>query len=238
MNEMQIFNNDEFGTVRVIENEDGSISINAEDTAIGFGWVRTQMKNGKEYTSVRWERINGFSAECGFTHEWVKDDYIPESLFYMLGMKANNQTALKFQKWLAFDVIPSIRKTGSYKADTNSDLYMEAARILAGTPVHTKSEVVNVLRHVVPDISTMEEKPIKKDYSVPFDHNHFDNYLKKYGVTTQVLSMKSDVCAQLIYKYRNGKTVPTMETRKKLTEALGIAENYFNHERGGRRRYS
>lgn len=120
----------------------------------------------------------------------------------------------------------------------DSDVYMEAARILAGTPVHTKSEVVNVLRHVVPDISTMEEKPIKKDYSVPFDFNHFDNYLKKYGVTTQVLSMKSDVCAQLIYKYRNGKTVPTMETRKKLTEALGIAENYFNHERGGRRRYS
>lgn len=53
MNEMQIFKSDEVGTVRVIENEDGSISINAEDTAIGFGWVRTQMKNGKEYTSVR-----------------------------------------------------------------------------------------------------------------------------------------------------------------------------------------
>lgn len=235
MNEMQIFKSDEVGTVRVIENEDGSISINAEDTAMGFGWV-TVAKSGNAV--VRWARVNEYCKQLGFYSEVGKDDYIPESLFYMLGMKANNQTALKFQKWLAFDVIPSIRKTGSYKADTNSDLYMEAARILAGTPVHTKSEVVNVLRHVVPDISTMEEKPIKKDYSVPFDFNHFDNYLKKYGVTTQVLSMKSDVCAQLIYKYRNGKTVPTMETRKKLTEALGIAENYFNHERGGRRRYS
>lgn len=215
MNEMQIFQNDEVGKVRLMENEDGSISISAEDTAMGFGWYRTENKNGKKYTSIMWARMNGFCRELGFAHECAKDDYIPESLFYMLGMKANNQTALKFQKWLAFDVIPSIRKTGSYKADTNSDLYMEAARILAGTLVHTKSEVVNVLRHVVPDISTMEEKPIKKDYSVPFDFNHFDNYLKKYGVTTQVLSMKSDVCAQLIYKYRNGKTVPTMETRKK-----------------------
>lgn len=235
MNEMQIFKSDEVGTVRVIENEDGSISINAEDTAMGFGWV-TVAKSGNAV--VRWARVNEYCKQLGFSSEVGKDDYIPESLFYMLGMKANNQTALKFQKWLAFDVIPSIRKTGSYKADTNSDLYMEAARILASTPVHTKSEVVNVLRHVVPDISTMKEKVNDKIYSVPFDFNHFDNYLKKYGVTTQVLSMKSDVCAQLIYKYRNGKTVPTMETRKKLTEALGIAENYFNHERGGRRRYS
>lgn len=44
-----------------------------------------------------------------------KDDYIPESLFYRLGMKASNATAEKFQNWLALDVIPSIRKTGSYE---------------------------------------------------------------------------------------------------------------------------
>jgi hypothetical protein len=33
----------------------------------------------------------------------------------MLGMKASNERALKYQKWLAMDVLPSIRKTGSYK---------------------------------------------------------------------------------------------------------------------------
>lgn len=100
--------------VRILENEDGSISINAEDTAIGFGWTKTEKKNGKEYTSVRWDRMNGFSKECGFAHEWSKDDYIPESLFYRLGMKASNERAQKFQGWLADDVIPVIRKTGRY----------------------------------------------------------------------------------------------------------------------------
>ena len=96
-------------------NPDGSISISAEDTAIGFGWCRTEKRNGKEYTSIRWERMNGFSEECGFAHKWAKDDYIPESLFYRLGMKASNPAAEKFQNWLALDVIPSIRKTGSYE---------------------------------------------------------------------------------------------------------------------------
>lgn len=116
MNDLQVFNNEDLHLqVRTILNDDGSISVNAEDTAIGFGWIQTQNKNGRQYTSVRWERMNGFSAECGFPHEWGKDDYIPESLFYRLGMKANNQAAEKFQNWLAMDVIPSIRKTGGYK---------------------------------------------------------------------------------------------------------------------------
>ena len=120
MGELKIFNNEELGLrVRTLPNPDGSISISAEDTAIGFGWYQKQNKNGKEYISIRWERMNGFSSECGFPHMWGKDDYIPESLFYRLGMKANNAVADKFQNWLALEVIPEIRKTGSYTAGQN-----------------------------------------------------------------------------------------------------------------------
>lgn len=116
MNELQVFNNEELGLeVRTMLNEDGSISVNAEDTARGFGWTQIQSKNGKKYISVRWERMNEFSAECGFPHLWGKDDYLPEPLFYRLGMKANNAVAEKFQNWLAMEVIPSIRKTGAYQ---------------------------------------------------------------------------------------------------------------------------
>ena len=112
MNELQIFNNEELGlSVRTILNDDGSISVNAEDTAIGFGW--TQEKNGAVY--VRWETLNGWCKTFGFPNSLGKDDYIPESLFYRLGMKANNSVADKFQNWLAMEVIPSIRKTGSYQ---------------------------------------------------------------------------------------------------------------------------
>ena len=112
MNELKIFKNKELGlSVRTLPNPDGSISISAEDTAIGFGW--TQEKNGKIY--VKWERLNSFCREMGFSPQVGKDDYVPESLFYRLGMKANNAVAEKFQNWLALDVIPSIRKTGSYE---------------------------------------------------------------------------------------------------------------------------
>lgn len=125
-NNVQVFNNKELGLqVRTLPNPDGSISISAEDTAIGFGWCRTEKRNGKEYTSIRWERMNGFSEECGFAHKWAKDDYIPESLFYRLGMKASNPAAEKFQNWLALDVIPSIRKTGSYEMPKKKSTHKE-----------------------------------------------------------------------------------------------------------------
>ena len=98
--------------VRILENEDGSICINAEDTARGFGWTRIA-NSGNEV--IRWERLNGYIKEFTDSYPQVgMNDYIPESLFYRLGMKASNEKAQKFQGWLADEVIPDIRKTGGY----------------------------------------------------------------------------------------------------------------------------
>ena len=124
---VQLFVNKELELeVRAIKNEDRTISLNAEDTAIGFGWY--QIKNNKKYP--KWERINGFISEFGNSPLVGKDDYIPESLFYLLGMKANNDVAKKFQMWLATEVLPSMRKYGMYATDElldNPDLLIAAA---------------------------------------------------------------------------------------------------------------
>lgn len=116
MNNLKIFKNDELGLqVRTVLNSDGSISVSAEDTATGFGWTQTQNKNGKQYISVRWETLNGYCSDLGFPNILGKDDYIPESLYYLLGMKASNEKAQKYQRWLAMEVIPSLRKNGHYE---------------------------------------------------------------------------------------------------------------------------
>lgn len=139
MNEL-MFTNEKLGIqVRTRLNDDGSICMNAEDVARGFGWVRNENKNGKEYESIMWHRMNSYCEEIGFAHKCAKEDYIPESLFYRLGMKANNETAQKFQGWLADEVIPEIRKTGSYstksmteteKVMLEMDIVERAAKIL------------------------------------------------------------------------------------------------------------
>lgn len=111
-NELMNFENNELGIkVRTIKYEDGSIGINAEDAARGFGWI-TIATSGNE--TIRWSRMNEYCKDFGFLNLLGKDDYIPESLFYLLGMKAKNEIAVKFQTWLAVDVLPSIRQTGAY----------------------------------------------------------------------------------------------------------------------------
>lgn len=94
--------------------KDGIVYLKLEDVARGLGFTKTESKNGTEYTTIRWERVFGYLKEFGFDHEWSKDDFIPENIFYRLAMKAKNEVAEAFQAKVADEVIPSIRKHGAY----------------------------------------------------------------------------------------------------------------------------
>lgn len=113
MNELEILN------VSGIEcyEKDGVVYLKLEAVARGLGF--TQEKNGGEY--VRWDRVENYLADMGFPHTWGKDDFIPENIFYRLAMKANNETAEKFQAKVADEVIPSIRKHGAYMTEDTLD---------------------------------------------------------------------------------------------------------------------
>ena len=90
----------------------GVAYLKLEAVARGLGF--TQNKNGAEY--VKWERVIAYLKELGFSPEVGKDDYIPENIFYRLAMKAKNEVAERFQAKVADEIIPAIRRTGSYSA--------------------------------------------------------------------------------------------------------------------------
>lgn len=100
--------------------QNGVVYLKLETVAKGLGFI--QIKNDVEY--VRWDRIETYLSEMGFPHKWGKEDYIPENIFYRLAMKAKNETAEKFQAKVADEIIPSIRKTGSYSINNKMDSYM------------------------------------------------------------------------------------------------------------------
>ncbi|NFL87292.1 hypothetical protein FDB24_16125 [Clostridium botulinum] len=156
-NQLQIFRNENLNLqVRTIQNDDGSILVSAEDTAIGFGWTKTETKGTKKYTSIRWETINNYCKDLGFDNKLAKEDYIPESLFYMLGMKANNKAAQDFQKWLAVEVIPSIRKTGSYQMPKMSK-ELKAIFAIDERTVELDSRITKLENNTTIDYSQQEE---------------------------------------------------------------------------------
>ena len=98
------------GNVRGYIAKDGNAWLNAEDVARGWGFV--DEKNGVEY--ILWNRINSYLKEFGFSPQVAKDDFLPENMVYRLGFKANNERAQAFQAKLADEILPAIRKTGSY----------------------------------------------------------------------------------------------------------------------------
>ena len=92
--------------------ENGTAYLRLEDVARGLGF--TEAHGVKEY--VRWLTVEKYLRSIGFSQKVEKDGYIPENIFYRLAMKANNETAEKFQALVADKIIPSIRRNGGYIA--------------------------------------------------------------------------------------------------------------------------
>lgn len=85
--------------------------IRLEDAARGLGF--TQIANsGNEV--IRWERVRKYLAELGIptSGDGNLPEYIPENIFYRLCMKANNETAQKFQAKVCDVILPELRKRG------------------------------------------------------------------------------------------------------------------------------
>lgn len=100
--EVQVFDN------LKVKQENGQVMFDAESAAIGLGL--TQNKSHKTY--VRWETVSKYlSQKVG------KGDFITEPQFYKLAIKANNETAERFQDWVTSEVLPSIRQHGAYLTD-------------------------------------------------------------------------------------------------------------------------
>ena len=121
MNDLQILNVD---GIECYE-KDGTAYLKLETVARGLGFTTTQNISGKEYTNIRWKRVDEYLKEIGFATSGKRPDFIPENIFYRLAMKAKNEVAEKFQAKVADEIIPSIRKHGIYATDNVIDQILD-----------------------------------------------------------------------------------------------------------------
>ncbi|MCT3115096.1 BRO family protein [Leuconostoc lactis] len=118
MNEVKVFDN------LKVKEENGQILFDAETAAIKIGISLN--KKGVEY--VRWERVRKYLN----SPQVEKGDFITEQQLYKLAIKAESSQAERFQDWVTSEVLPAIRKTGSYTAKPMSELE-QIALIAKGT---------------------------------------------------------------------------------------------------------
>lgn len=141
--------------------------LNLEDVARGLGFEKIETKNGKEYRSIRWSRINTYLASEGFDQKWSKDSYIPENAFYSLCMIADSEIAKKFRRLVCDEILPQIRQTGGYihteERDTDEDI-MAKALIIAQKTIERKAQRIKEL-----EIKAEEDRPKVEYYDKVLD---------------------------------------------------------------------
>lgn len=123
MNEIKVFNNDAFGSVRTIDRE-GDVWFVGKDVAEILGYTNPS-KALSDHVDEEDKLNNESLSSLGQRGGWL----INESGLYSLVLSSKLPTAKQFKRWITKEVIPSIRKTGGYFATPKT--YVEALRALA-----------------------------------------------------------------------------------------------------------
>lgn len=119
-NNTQVFNNPEFGKVRVVE-KDGEPWFVGRDVAeiLGYAKARNAITAHVDEDDKKDAPIQGTP---GGTQQMT---IINESGLYSLVLSSKMPNAKKFKRWVTSEVIPSIRKHGGYIAGQNEMSDME-----------------------------------------------------------------------------------------------------------------
>ena len=107
MNDIQVFNNPEFGEIRTVEinNEPWFVG---KDVAVILGYSNPQ-KAIRDHIDEDDRTVNE-----SFTVNGTAISLINESGLYSLVLSSKLPTAKKFKRWVTSEVLPSIRKHGAY----------------------------------------------------------------------------------------------------------------------------
>lgn len=109
MTNIEIFNNAEFGSVRIIE-ENGKYLFCGTDVAKALGYARPNEAVAK--------RCKGTLKRRTLTNGGAQDMlFIPEGDVYRLIVHSKLPAAERFERWVFDEVLPALRRNGIYITD-------------------------------------------------------------------------------------------------------------------------
>lgn len=113
MDNIQIFENPEFGNVRTLNGANGEVLFCGADVAKALGYSNTR------------KALSDHCKADGVTRRYITDSlgreqeaaFISEGNVYRLIIRSRLPEAEKFERWVFEEVLPSIRKHGAYMTD-------------------------------------------------------------------------------------------------------------------------
>ena len=166
MNQVQVFQNQDFGAIRtvVINNQAWFVGVDVAK-ALGYKKPTDAINNNVERDDSTRE---GVTDSLGRTQQAI---VINESGLYSLIFGSKLESAKKFKKWVTSEVLPSIRQGGSYQLPQTTD---GKIALLAQGHVELKEEINSVRE---------ELESLKMDLPIlPIEADKITFAVKKRGV--------------------------------------------------------
>lgn len=223
--EVQIFND-----LKVMQ-ESGQVMFDAESAAIGLG-ISQIAKSGNKV--VRWERVNKYLGIPTSGDAIERGDFITEPQFYKLAIKANNETAERFQDWVTTEVLPSIRRTGGYQAQTMTEMEIVAAS--ANKLVQQEKQIAEIEERQTSTENEVAE--LKEQFGLPSDmRKRFTKARNKrvvevmggyYGTAYNTKKLRNAVYRQLGNVIKDRFVISEFASlpMSKFDEAMRIVQNW------------
>lgn len=163
MNDLKIFNNEEFGEIRtVVVNEEPMFCLTDICKAL-------EMSN-PTMVAQRLDDDERTKLDLGRQGE---TNFITESGLYAVILRSDKPNAKKFRKWVTSEVLPSIRKTGSYNKPMTT---AEKIRLLA----QSDEELTHRVDEVEAEVEELKETmPL-----LAVDCDRITNAVKSKGIET------------------------------------------------------
>lgn len=145
MNELQVFKNQEFGSVRTLTLNDEPWFV-GKDVAEALGYKNTKDALAKHVDSEDKEILKSQNA----TLENIPNrgvTVVNESGLYSLVLSSKLPSAKKFKRWVTSEVLPALRKTGQYQVkELSGQELMAKALIEAQSVLAAKDKVIEEMK--------------------------------------------------------------------------------------------
>lgn len=219
MNNLQTFSNSEFGTIRTIE-ENGQIWFCGKDVAEALGFKDTPKAIKQHCREDGWANYPVIDS-MGRTQQ---ARFINEPNLYRLITHSKLPNAEKFERWVFEDVLPSIRRTGTYgitdvsQRELTKDDYIRAASMVASCRNERLPYVLGFLEQggfKIPKVEQMMSQ--EKDF---VDVQLLSDLLNSTTMTLKEISQLTNISKTSLSYYKNRKNKPSPERYAILIQVL------------------
>ena len=179
MNELQIFNNEEFGSVRTTE-VNGEIYFVAKDVAVALGY-----SNPRDAVLKHVDTEDRGVANCDTLGGMQQIGTINESGLYSLVLSSKLPSAKKFKHWVTSEVLPSIRENGAYMTRETLDKALTSPDFLI--------ELATKLKEKQKQIDELNGRVIEQDKRIMIQDSVINEMKPKVSYYDMILDNKSTV---------------------------------------------